>query len=326
MSFSKRENSASKFNMNKTIRRKAFVGFFCCALCIGMGCSGGSDDSTDPVPPIPPVTPEPTEEKISINLSLEAETCATEIAFETADRIGLYVVNYVDDSPVTLQATGNQANNMGFTYTSNVWISDTQLYWRDKATKADFYCFYPYTNVTHIADHHFIVKDNQSTWTNYKASAFLWGKAGGISPTSSAVNIAMQSVLSNVVVKIEAGEGFTPAQLASAAISVKLGQVKTEANINLSTGIATATGTAQTVIPFKDADIYRVLVVPQTVSENNFITATVDGRDYTMSRNFTFIANTQHTFTLKITRTSNGINIDVGSWETDDIDHGGIAQ
>jgi hypothetical protein len=37
-------------------------------------------------------------------------------------------------------------------------------------------------------------------------------------------------------------------------------------------------------------------------------------------------ANKQHTLTVTLNKKTNGIDIGIGEWETDEIDYGGIAQ
>ncbi len=289
-------------------------------LCLLMAtfmcaCSSNSDEPA----------PTPEVKKVPINLSLGVESRATDSSFEPDDKIGLYVVNYVSGVAGTLQNSGNQVDNMRFTFASGVWTPDTKIYWKDETTKADFYGFYPYASVTNVQSHTFDLKEDQSTLANYKASDFLWGKAAGISPTESAVSITTKHIFSNAIIKVEAGEGFTAEALAAATVSVKLGQVKTQATINLTTGVATASGAAKQVIPLKETDSYRALIIPQTIAANDFIIVTVNGQDYKLNKEFTFVANQKHTFTVKVSRTSNGINVNIGSWDTDDTDHGGVA-
>ena len=115
-----------------------------------------------------PVTP--ATDKLPINITTTL-TRATDSAFEAGDKVGIYVVN----EPNTLAASGNHVDNMGFTY-STKWTPDTEIYWLDKSTKADFYCYYPYAEAASTTAHSFATKVDQSSLANYKASEFLWGK------------------------------------------------------------------------------------------------------------------------------------------------------
>ena len=264
--------------------------------------------------------PQPEEQKIPISISTTL-TRATDSAFEAGDKVGIFVVN----EPNTLATSGNHVDNMGFTYSSK-WTPDTPIYWLDQTTKADFYCYYPYAESANTAAHTFATKANQSQLADYKASEFLWGKTTGVAPTEAAVNITTNHTFSNALVILKPGDGFTEESLAAATKSVKICGVKTNATIDLATGVATATGNATEVTPYLENGQYRALIVPQTTAEGALIVITVDGVDYTLSRSMTFKANKQHKFTVTLNKVSNGVNVGIGGWETDEEDYGGSAE
>ena len=265
-----------------------------------------------------PTTPE--TEKLPINISTTL-TRATDLAYETGDKVGIFVVN----EPNALATSGNHVDNMGFTYSSK-WTPDTPIYWLDQTTKADFYCYYPYAEAASTTAHSFATKADQSSLANYKASEFLWGKTTGVTPTEEAVNITTNHTFSNALVILKPGDGFTEESLAAATKSVKICGVKTGATINLATGVATANGNATEVTPYLDGAQYRALIVPQGTAEGALIVVTVDGVDYTLSRSMTFKANKQHKFTVTLNKVSNGVNVGIGGWETDEEDYGGSAE
>ena len=265
--------------------------------------------------------PQPEEQKIPISISTTL-TRATDSAFEQGDKVGIFVVN----EPNSLVASGNHADNTGFTYAGATWNPDTPIYWLDQTTKADFYCYYPYAENVSTTAHSFATKADQSTWENYKASEFLWGKTSGIAPTEEAVNITTNHTFSNALVILKPGDGFTEESLAAATKSVKICGIKTNATINLTTGVATANGNATEVTPYLENGQYRALIVPQTTAEGALIVVTVDGVDYTLSRSMTFKANKQHKFTVTLNKVSNGVNVGIGGWETDEEDYGGDAE
>lgn len=262
----------------------------------------------------------PMSDKLPINISTTL-TRATDSAFEVGDKVGIFVVN----QPNALVASGNHVDNMGFSY-STTWTPDSPIYWLDKTTKADFYCYYPYAESVSTTAHTFATKANQSQLADYKASEFLWGKTAGVTPTEEAVNITTNHTFSNALIILKPGDGFTEATLAAATKSVKICGVKTNASINLTTGVATATGNTTEVTPYLDNGQYRALIVPQTTAEGALVVITVDGVDYTLSRAMTFKANKQHKFTVTINKVSNGVNVGIGGWETDEEDYGGDAE
>jgi len=265
-----------------------------------------------------PTTPETDRLPINISTTL---TRATDSAFEAGDKVGIFVVN----EPNALATSGNHVDNMGFTYTTT-WTPDTPIYWLDQTTKADFYCYYPYAEAANTAAHAFATKADQSSLANYKASEFLWGKTTGVAPTEEAVNITTNHTFSNALVILKPGDGFTEESLAAATKSVKICGIKTNATIDLATGVATANGNATEITPYLENGQYRALIVPQTTAEGALIVVTVDGVDYTLSRSMTFKANKQHKFTVTLNKVSNGVNVGIGGWETDEEDYGGDAE
>ena len=262
----------------------------------------------------------PETDKLPINISTTYSR-ATDSAYEVGDKVGIFVVNEPND----LKASSNHVDNMGFTYTTT-WTPDASIYWLDKTTKAAFYCYYPYAQSVSTTAHTFATKANQSQLADYKASEFLWGKTAGIAPTKEAVNITTNHTFSNALIVLKPGDGFTEATLAAATKSVKICGVKTNATINLATGVATATGNATEVTPYLENGQYRALIVPQTTVEGALIVVTVDGVDYKLTRAMTFKANKQHKFTVTLNKVSNGVNVGIGGWETDEEDYGGDAE
>lgn len=305
---------------NKRYIMKTFSQLTWTVLLAGLvaSCSSGTEETPSSVP-IP----------ISLSCGITpAATRATDTGFETGDRIGLYVVNYEGGTAGSLQATGNHVDNMQFTY-DGTWTPATPIYWKDDTTPADFYGYYPYgTTPTDISAVPFTVMADQSTEANYKASDFLWGKTAQVAPTETAVGLTLDHLFSCAVVKVAAGNGFTAESLAAADVQVRLNGATCQASIDLSNGQVTP-GTETASISFLQGENneFKALIVPQTVpSADKFLTVTIDGRDFNMKKEFTFVGGKRHTFTVTVKKTSNGINVDIGSWEDDGADNGGVAE
>ena len=287
-------------------------------------CSS-SDSVNETIPPTPP------SEKLPINISTSVSSRATDLAFEVGDKIGLYVVNHnADGSAAALQVSGNHVDNMQYTYNST-WTPATQTYWIDNSTHADFYLYYPYTStITSIDAMPYSVKANQSQLSDYKAGDLMIGKTIDVAPTQLSVKIEAKHVMSQMTINLVAGNGFTDATLAAAKISVKVNKLKTKATANLATGAVTAIGDDTDIIPYKVANnSYKAIVVPQAVGEGNLITINVDGRDFNLPKtsNFTgFEAGKKHNFNVTLSKTSNGVNVNITKWEDDGIDYGGTAE
>ncbi len=296
-----------------------------CALLALCACSAGGG-SNDPVP-----TPSPSKEKLPINISTTLSSRATDNAFEAGDMIGLYVVNYkADGTAATLQPTGNHVDNMKYTY-NTTWTPATQTYWTDNTTHADFYLYYPYqASVSSVEAMPFVVKADQSNLADYKAGDLLIGKTTNVAPTETAVKVDAKHVMSQMVITLEAGNGFTAETLAASTVSVKVNRLKTNTTANLSTGVVTAKGDDATITPYKEsATSYKAIIAPQTVGDGNLITVNVDGRDFNLAKstNFqAFEAGKKYKFTVTLSKTSNGVNVNITKWEDDGIDYGGTAE
>lgn len=331
-----------------SIRAKGF-GLFLLSAFLWLACSTEDDDMRAPEPETPesPVNPEepdtpgkpdtpeepdtPEPEKLPINITTvlaAIETRVTDNAFDYGDRIGLYVANRdAAGNPATLAASGNHVDNMRFIY-SGRWVPDTPLYWKDNTTHADFYLYYPYTeSVTDVNAMPFRVFADQHTSSNYKANDLLIGSTLDVIPSEDAVGIDVKHVMSQVQVAIEPGFGFTAQGLAASQVSVSVDRVKTECTVDLTTATVTPTGEAvSSVTPLKDGDIYKALIVPQTVAEGRLITVTVNGNPYHFNKTFTFESGKLHKFTVTLSRMNDGMNVGIGSWEDDGTDNGGEAE
>lgn len=273
-----------------------------------------------------PVTP-PTKREIKISTNVSGITRATDTGFDTNDKCGLYVVNRgIDNSSSALKATGNHVDNMRFTY-SGTWTPATPIYWIDNTTHADFYLYFPYQRgISDVNAMSFSVKTDQSSESAYKASELLIGSTKDVTPTESAVVINAKHVLSQMIVNVAAGNGFTTESLAAANIGVTIKGTKVSATVDIASSTVSATGDAQSIKPWNTNGAWKALVIPQSIEETNLITVNVDGKDYNLKKAFTFVSGKSHKFTVTVSKTSNGINVNIDGWETDDTDNGGVAE
>ena len=273
-----------------------------------------------------PSTP-PTKREIKISTNVSGITRATDTGFDTNDKCGLYVVNRgIDNSSSALKATGNHVANMRLTY-SGTCTPATPIYWMDNTTHADFYLYFPYQRgISDVNAMSFSVKIDQSSESAYKASELLIGSTKDVAPTESAVVINAKHVLSQMIVNVAAGNGFTTESLAAANIGVTINGTKVSATVDIASSTVSATGDAQSIKPWNTNGAWKALVIPQSIEETNLITVNVDGKDYNLKKAFTFVGGKSHKFTVTVSKTSNGINVNIDGWETDDTDNGGVAE
>lgn len=267
--------------------------------------------------------PAPTPELDAVPIQIATTmTRATDYAFETGDNVGLFVVN----EPKSLQLGENHVDNCKFTFDGTKWNAGKEIYWLDATTKADFYCYYPYTSsVSSITAFPFEVSQDQSTENGHKTSDFMWGKVDGIAPSPDPVLITVNHSMSCLVVNLKAGTGWKEEDIKDAEVS--LCGLKTSSLINLADGTVTAYGDATEMKPLKvGAGIFKVLVVPQKVSDTELAKIKVGTNSYSLKTSIDLKSGKQHTCTVVVNHTGEGINIGIGPWETDDIDYGGSVE
>ena len=287
-----------------------FAKLFAVGLLL-LSCTGKVEpDNTDP-------TPAPQPDPIPVTVTLSLSTRASDTAYDNGDQIGLYMVY-----GGSLLSSDNYLNNKKYTLTEVEWKSDGAAYWKDETTSADFYCYHPYAAPSDALAYDFSVKGDQSDLYNYKASDFLWGKAVGVKPSKSPVAISTAHIMSNMVIDLVPGAGFTKEEFAAAEKSVTIGNVVLDASINLSTGGVTAKGEAKSITAYADGASYKAIVVPQSVAaDTEMIVVTVGGVKYTSKEEFTFKPQTRHQFTVTVDKTAAGLDITVEDWKVDDEDH-----
>ena len=290
------------------------------AALLFCGCKKHEPEQEPTPPPAPQV-------RIPITLSTDIWTKATDSGSENGDKVGIYTVNQVNGASGTLANSGNHLDNTRFSYNGSAWNPDSPVYWKDETTPADFYCYYPYVQtVSDVTALPFSVKADQSTLSDYKASELLWGKTENAKPSKDPVNITTKHAMSNLLIYVKPGSGYTEETLAAESVSVKITGVKTSAKLNLSTGKVTADGAAEDMVPYKENGYWRALIVPQDIVGTELIKVTVGEREYSLVQTVTFQSNRQHKCTMTVNRIGEGVNIGIGGWETDDTDFGETLQ
>lgn len=289
---------------------------------LAMGACTSNSDS-----PVPSPTP---AEKLPLSISTSLASRVTDDNFELGDNIGLFMVYRNEDgSASSLKLKGNYLDNCPYTY-RGYWVANSTNYWKDNTTHADFYAYYPYTpTLTSVEAMPWSVNTDQSQLANYKAGDLLIGKTLDVTPTGNNVKIETKHAMSQILITLAAGNGFTNASLAAADAKVKVNHVKTQATADISTGIITATGKEADIIPLHEDNLYKALIIPQDISEGNLITVNVDGRDFNLPKasNFhAFETGKRYTFTVTLSKTSNGVNVSITKWKDDGIDYGGTAE
>ena len=293
-------------------------------------------------------TPTP-EGNIAINIDGsidQVSTRANASGFCNGDAVGIYAVNYDGETPGTMVAEGNQADNVRFIFNFDEyrWIPDYDIYYKDDHTAVDLIGYYPYnSNIEDVTAYPFEVQQKQNTdATNgmiggYEASDFLWGKAENVAPTASRIKLQFHHRMAGVQVSLVEGSDWSEGEWAQVSKEILVTNTKRKATIDLATGTITATGDVQDtdIIPYADGGEWRAVVVPQTVpSGTPLLSLTVDGVPYLYKykvdgtlADFDYISGKLHKFTVKVSKKEQTgvafevVSVAITAWEMDNASH-----
>lgn len=269
-------------------------------------------------------------------------TRANDYGFVDGDRMGIYIVDYVNGTAGILSATDNRASNVLFTFVeaTPAWTSATTLYWKDKTTPVDVYGYYPGVNVVNDPASYELevsykqnVQPEEGEISNYEASDFLWGKVTKVSPTTNAIVVPYSHRMACVSVQLKAGEGITATEWEKVEKSVQVDNTLRRAVIDLHKGTPVATGSTDKSILMlpQSGDQYRAIVVPQTVAGGkSLLTITVDGQDYAhqLSADMNYESGKMHNFTITVAKKTPTGDYDftvsydgISPWSNDESSH-----
>ena len=284
--------------------------------------------------------------QIHSDIYQQPATKVTTDGFCTGDEVGVYLVNYDGATPGTLQLEDNQADNVRFLYNeTGDWVSEYDIFYKDNETNVDFYGYYPYAEPTSIEAYPFEVARDQSKGVEhgqmaaYEASDFLWANTKNVTPTSSKVILTFRHMMSSARIRFSQGTGWDDAaEYAAVTKEVLVTNTIRKSTINLATGVVTPEGEVPLtgIVPMKDYDEFRAIVVPQTVpAGQTLLTLTIDGRPrhYVRDVDTEYVPGKITTYDLSVSKKPNtgeyeveltGVNIT--AWEADNVSHGDDAR
>lgn len=264
---------------------------------------------------------------VPIRFEVGMPTKVANNSFEVGDKAGIYMVSYSEGVQGTMVNAGNTYDNVGLQLTNNGWIPSVSMYWPDKTNKADFYAYYPYGSPDNVRSYNFSVRSNQNSATYYYTSDFLWGCTLGVPPSETLVSINTKHLMSSVNITLKPGSGFTADVFAKLSKSVTISNIKTGALVDIESGSVSAAGSLSAIVPYDTGDVYRAVVVPQSItSANAFITISMNNETYEFKTDLTFKSGMMYNFSITVNRTGAGINLGITDWESDGDTHTGIAE
>ena len=279
---------------------------------------------------------------LSARLQQQNQTRANEQGFVTGDRMGIFIVDYVDGKPGALHTNENRASNVLYTFDgdSYKWQAPAEIYWRDKTTPIDVYGYYPGANyISDPSRYNIIVSEKQNQlpaegeMSNYEASDFLWGKATNVEPTTEEIVIKYTHRMAGVWVTLVAGEGISDTEWEKLPKIVQVDNTVRSATVNLATGIPVAEGNVDVSIAMlqQGDNGYRAVVVPQTVAAGkSLLSITIDGTTYKhkLTADMMYQTGKMHNFTVTVNRSEASgefelevVDGGITPWVNDEVSH-----
>lgn len=288
----------------------------------------------------------PGKIQLSGSISQEYSTRVNDDGFCDGDVVGIYIVDYEGNAPGELLNEGNRADNLRYTFDESAyrWIPDHEVYWKDDKTHIDIYGYYPYGSPVDVRQYSFEIQKDQSKEAEYgmmgayEASDFLWGKAENNPPTQNVIKVSFSHIMASARITLAEGTGFEEGEWLAADKHVLVLNTRRQSEIDLSTGVVTAVGDVQNtgIIPYKDGDDFRAIVVPQTLQAGTaLISVTIDGTVYQLVKDeaFEFVPSKQHNFTITVNKREAGGGYEfvltsesITAWENDGVSHDAIAR
>lgn len=297
---------------------------------------------------VEPDVPQSETYKVQIygDIHQQPATKVTTDGFCTGDEVGVYLVNYDGETPGILKLEGNQADNVKFHYDENgEWVSEYDIYYKDNETNVDFYGYYPYADPSSIEAYPFEVARDQSKGAEhgqmaaYEASDFLWANTKNVTPTASKIVLTFRHQMSSARVRFSQGTGWDDAEeYAAVTKEVLVTNTIRKSTINLATGVVTPEGEVPLtgIVPMKDYDEFRAIVVPQTVAAGQtLLTLTIDGRPrhYVREVDTEYLPGKITTYDLSVSKKPNTgeyevelTGVSITAWEADNVSHGDDAR
>ena len=228
---------------------------------------------------------------------------ATEVDFETGDRIGLTIA--ASDA-----ALGSENNCLTFDETTGVFSSDLKWFSKEGAT-ASLAAYYPYAEAGVPTT--FAVKADQTAAADYTASDFMTAYKADVEPTAAAVGMTFRHRMTKLLLRVNNTTGTKVAR-------VLVGNFIGTGKVDVAAGTVTADAAAEKIEAAANAveadKTYRVLVVPQSAA----LTVTVemaDGKTVTQKQTMTELkSGGQYSVALELADDSFDVTIsgDIENW------------
>lgn len=228
--------------------------------------------------------------KLILNISIDNRTRISKQSFEKGDKIGFYLVNYVNNMPGIL---GNILNtekvNIEYEYNGTFWNAPDgeEIYLNN--TYSDLYAYYPYdyemnrTNEKmNLAAYPFSIQTDQSS--SLIENDFLWSKVTKLNNENSEAQVIFQHLMGRCEINLKFNDSIEKPE----DPNLKIHNTKTHCTINLRVGEVFAIDGNEIIHPQKNSKTntgfdktYDVILIPQIIEKGTpFFSVNID--NYTL--------------------------------------------
>lgn len=246
------------------------------------------------IQPLEESTPPPASGNIPITISgrilqVQTHTRITDNKFDDNDAIGLYVLA----QPENLSGL-RHIENIRLIYSSDIFISEEEIYYPKGEGKCDFISYYPYQEEGIIQGSNNIkinISTDQGSTTEYSNSDFMVAKAMEITPSMKAVNLKYNHKLCqlNIILQVNEEENINELQQNA---SINISNLNTKATYNMDTEVFSAFNTPLNITPNGQWEIdeeshqligKKVILIPQPITPDCELTLRVNNKIYCAS-------------------------------------------
>lgn len=171
--------------------------FLSCLIMVG--CSSNDDEYNEP---------QANREEIRFKMGFAGENdnrlkVTTDVwgsftsSWQNGDKIGVYIVK----GGASLQASGNYADNVLFTYSGGTCITTTPLYYPNDGDNLSFYAYYPYDAAMsnpNVYTFNVPLDQTSNNGEYYEKNDFLWAKLENVSKSDNAVALQFSHALAMI--------------------------------------------------------------------------------------------------------------------------------
>ena len=231
--------------------------------------------------------------------------------FANGQQVGIFLAED-NGGPVT---SGTNVTTYGqpLTYVADgAGNLSNEQYWPQDGNGLHIFGVYPLAAATTAAAYNatgksFTVQADQSADANYMASDLMTGlptEGNPVTRTPAAVPLTFTHLLTKIDVSLNAGSGFTQAEMANAVVSILGTKPTTTFNVQNAT-VGTASGDATTITAGTGAATSAIIVPQALAAGSNFIQVTIGGGNYIykLPAAITFASSTKYTYNLTVNKT-----------------------